>query len=373
MKMENRMPSPIRPGRDQAVLAFLLTLGICANLLELFIPAPPFLPWLKPGFANAFTMAAICLFGPLKGIEIAILRTLITGVLGGSPVTSILIGGAGGLVSAAGMGMLWVLLGKKGHLSLVGLGIFGAFLHTLAQLFVVYFLFVRNVYIFWQVPLLGPAAILSGFLTGGIAILTVNTVGAATPRPGPPPADAEGGGGNSHYLRILALIIGSSALFFIHTAAVQALFSALFFSALAIRKDQRGLKILLRSTPLLLLTFLINALTQPGRFTGALPFITYEGLDTGLYLVLRFSNLAGLSLLLIHRQDFIALLGRIAKKVPALSSFAETGIRGINGIPVTVKILGEFYSSSRAKGFFPRLAYLKNNFPTALGKILEET
>jgi uncharacterized membrane protein len=359
------------PVNRNAVLAFLLSLGVCANILELFIPSIPFLPWLKPGLANAFTLSAIYLYGPLYGIQLAVLRSLIAGIFSGVPVSSLLIGGTGGVVSSGCMGLLYLMLKGTGVLSPLGLGMFGAFIHTITQLGVVHFLFVKNTYIFWQIPVIGPIAVATGAFTGLIAIQVINFIIEKGGRIGgtfeKPDIDLTPG----PVLKFFILIGGSVFLFLVNSIHYQGIMLLLLILINIFLKQHGRLLIILRFIPLLLLTLLLNAFTTPGFYVQGFPLITYAGLTKGILLIFRLMNLICLSLVLVNKKDLISLLLWMERFIPGLSSPVEVGIRAVNGIPATVAVLKDFYFKAPVKGIFSRLGYLRQGLSNALLDILK--
>lgn len=356
--------------QNEALMAFLLTLGVCANLLEFLLPAPPFLPWLKPGFANAFTMAAIVFGGPVAGVQLALLRSLIAAAMSGLPLTSLCLSGAGGLVSAAVMGSLWQALGKRGWLSLLGLGMAGAFTHTLTQLGVIYLLFVKNGYVFWQLPVLGPMAVVTGSLTGLLAHATVRFIRThenALNNESPPIIPAGHAGRSLAKLGFLFLL--SIAIFLIHGLVWQAVMAPLLLVLLGTRR-RRMVAVLLRFLPLLLLTFLINAFTEPGRLVPLFPWVTFDGLEKGAFLLLRLVNLIALSLNLFQLDDLTALLGFAEKRFPASGPWARVAIRGIAGIPATTTAFHDALKDA-PEGLGKRVRHVWTVFPGTLEKLLK--
>lgn len=355
------------------LLSLLLALAVCANILELFLPSVPFLPWLKPGLANAFTLAAILLAGPGAGLAVALLRSLISGVISGVPATSLLIGGSGGLVSALGMGALFAISGKRGVFSPIGLAVAGAFLHNLTQLAVVYLLFVRNAYVFWQLPLLGPVAVVTGIVTGLLAAVTADFVSRREALIRPPNLPAgPAGPALPAALKMLLLILAGAAVFAIPSLPVQALFSTSAVTALFLTGRKSRAILLLRFLPLLILTLVLNALTLPGHYVAAIPFLTKEGLSTGAFYALRTINLIGISFFLFTQADLIALLTAMGKRLRVTALLAEVGISAIRLLPSVTAILKDFYLKAPSNGLFSRLGYLRQGFGKAMEDIIRK-
>ncbi|MFP4163215.1 MAG: Gx transporter family protein [Chitinispirillaceae bacterium] len=153
-------------GISRKVVWFLLAISI--NALELALPRLPFLPWLKPGFANVITILWITRYGFTDALLYSILRVWISGFYFGFSLLTLALGLSGGILATTAMSLLWKLLGKK-HIGTIGLGIAGALFHNIGQLLVVYVAMARNTRIFYQLPFMLGAALVFGAIVGGVA------------------------------------------------------------------------------------------------------------------------------------------------------------------------------------------------------------
>lgn len=143
---------------------FLLAVGL--NGIELFIPRIPFFPWLKPGLANIITIIWIIRYGTIDALLFTILRSWISGFYFGFSLITMILSFSGGIAATCAVGIAWSLLGKKGILGSVGLAIAGASVHNAGQLLAVYFLFMKNDSIFYQIPFMMIASLVFGGVTG---------------------------------------------------------------------------------------------------------------------------------------------------------------------------------------------------------------
>ncbi|MBD3421534.1 MAG: hypothetical protein GF398_15555 [Chitinivibrionales bacterium] len=160
---------------DISLKATLLIAAIIINALEFFLPRIPFLPWLKPGLANCITVAWIIRFGALDALLLTMLRVWTVGFYFGFSFITMALGLTGGLLATLVMGAVWNLLGTRGMIGTVGLGIIGAACHNCGQLGMVYILMATNFYLLYQIPFMFVASILFGGLVGIIApyLLTI--------------------------------------------------------------------------------------------------------------------------------------------------------------------------------------------------------
>lgn len=143
---------------------FLLAVGL--NGIELFIPRIPFFPWLKPGLANIITIIWIIRYGTIDALLFTILRSWISGFYFGFSLITMILSLSGGIAATFTVGVAWSLLGKRGILGSVGLAIAGASVHNAGQLLAVYFLFMKNDSIFYQIPFMMVASLVFGGVTG---------------------------------------------------------------------------------------------------------------------------------------------------------------------------------------------------------------
>jgi uncharacterized membrane protein len=148
----------------------LLLLAVGLNGIELIIPRIPFFPWFKPGFANIVTIIWIIRYGTLDAVLFTILRSWISGFYFGFSLITMTLSLSGGIVATLAVGVAWSILGKRGILGTFGLAILGACVHNAGQLLVVYFLFMKNDSIFYQIPFMMIASIVFGGITGLLVI-----------------------------------------------------------------------------------------------------------------------------------------------------------------------------------------------------------
>ncbi len=315
-------------------IAFLLTMAIAANILELLVPVPPFLPWLKPGFANAFTLSAIHFYGFGGGATVTILRTIIAGFITGQPITSVVIGGSGGIAATIIMAFLHQMLFNRGLVSLIGVSIAGAFTHSTIQIAVVNFIFVQNELILWQYPLLGPASIVTGTITALIANGVIAQIRAI-------PLSANFSmhvtGRNSNpvpFFRLFTVCV-LSCLFLVSDKLLINMAAAIAMALFLLFMRRERLKYaILRVLPLITVTILVNMITESGRYViPAVPLFTYEGISKGFMLAMRLVNIVFASALFINSSDVESILLSIRKKIPFLYSFSRTGELAIQVLP----------------------------------------
>ncbi len=167
-------PSPA-PGARLAALA------ACAGALQVaesLLPHP--LPGVRLGLANVFTLVTIVELGCGSGLQLAVLRTLVSSLVLGtflSPAFVLSLGG--GVASAAVMSAVYLLARRLPGLGIIGVSVAGAAAHTLAQVALVYLLFIRSGAVLRLLPWLVVFAVGAGLLTGFVAAHALGRIARA--------------------------------------------------------------------------------------------------------------------------------------------------------------------------------------------------
>jgi heptaprenyl diphosphate synthase len=148
--------------------AIWLLAAVALNAVELAIPRLPFLPWLKPGFANIITVLWIMKYGFGDALLYTALRVWISGFYFGFSLFTLSLSLSGGLLSTAAMFLIWITLGRRGLTGTVGMAIVGALFHNIGQLGVIYLMMSRNIGVLGQIPFMLCAAVVFGGLVGAL-------------------------------------------------------------------------------------------------------------------------------------------------------------------------------------------------------------
>lgn len=158
------------------------------QVAESLFPHP--LPGVRLGLANIITVIALTRLGPSKAVRLAVLRTLVSSMLLGTFLTpSFVLSFFGAVVSALVMVGLYQFSGRgRLSFSLLGVSVGGAVSHMLAQVLLVYLLFIRSPGVLWLWPWLVITAVLAGGLTGLVALQALRRLRSARL---PMPARAE--------------------------------------------------------------------------------------------------------------------------------------------------------------------------------------
>ena len=151
------------------MFAMLLALGVTLWVLEALLPPPLPLPGAKLGLSNIVVLLTMLLLGRREGVYLAILRSLLGSIVGGTFLSvGFFLSCGGAVASALAMALSLHLLGRA--FSLIGISIIGALVHNVTQLFLVYYLFVRQPGLLYYLPFLLMAGLISGAVTGALLI-----------------------------------------------------------------------------------------------------------------------------------------------------------------------------------------------------------
>jgi heptaprenyl diphosphate synthase len=170
----SRRSSAFIGGSDNVVrLSILVACASVLQVAESLLPHP--VPGVRLGLANIITVVAMVYIGPGSAVELAVLRTLVSSMVLGTFLTpTFILSFSGGVVSALVMVLLYRLSGRGPFsFGLIGISVGGSVSHIATQVALVYFLFIRTSGVLWLWPWLGLSAVVTGVLTGMIAVQAV--------------------------------------------------------------------------------------------------------------------------------------------------------------------------------------------------------
>lgn len=148
-------------------MGLILSFALILSYIETLIPFSFGIPGIKLGLANVAVLMCICLLGYKEALGLALLKVLLTGLLFGN-FSMMLYSLSGALCSYVVMAlMIW---SGKFHTPVIS-GVGGVF-HNLGQLLVAYFV-IETYGIWYYMPVLILAGLLTGVLTGCVASLVM--------------------------------------------------------------------------------------------------------------------------------------------------------------------------------------------------------
>ena len=151
-------------------IALLAAYAVGLHSIEALIPTP--VPWLRLGLANIITLVTLYLYGLRGGMTVTLTRVFIRSLLAGTflgPAFIMSLGG--GVVSTF---IMWALISIfKKLLGPISISILGAIAHNITQLFLAYFLFVKQIE---AILLVSPIILFFGIITGVINGIATNLI-----------------------------------------------------------------------------------------------------------------------------------------------------------------------------------------------------
>jgi heptaprenyl diphosphate synthase len=155
----------VESSKRNVMLANFVAFSMVLSIVEWFIPLNFVIPGVKLGLANIVIIVAIH-FLPFKDVLLIILLRAFMTLLISANIVMLLFSLAGGVLSGTAMYVLLKL--GRGHFSIIGMSILGAFVHNISQITVAMFL-VGDSSVFLLLPILGTASLIAGFFTGVLA------------------------------------------------------------------------------------------------------------------------------------------------------------------------------------------------------------
>ena len=146
--------------KKTAYMGLFAAVAIIFGYVETLLPDFAGIPGIKLGLANLITVILLYFFGWREAAVVSFIRILVIGFMFGN-LFSILFSLAG-----AGLSLLvMVLLKKNGGFSVAGVSIAGGVTHNIGQILIAVCV-VENVNLFYYLPVLLIAGLLTGLLIG---------------------------------------------------------------------------------------------------------------------------------------------------------------------------------------------------------------
>ncbi len=146
------------------LLALLVAMASAVHVLESRFPLPVPVPGVKLGLANIVSLLAIVILGWQDAVYIAVTRVTIGSLFGGSLLGPAFVMSLGGALVSIFI-MAYIRRSYQKVFSLVGVSLFGAAAHNLAQVVLAAAL-VNSSGLLWYLPYLLLFAVPTGLCTG---------------------------------------------------------------------------------------------------------------------------------------------------------------------------------------------------------------
>lgn len=157
----------VRSGaRTMTRLALLSAVGLILFVFEAYIPRP--LPWMKLGLGNVATLLGLFWYGIRGAMAVTLVRLFLGPLLLGTLLTpAFLLSAGGGLASLCMMAVVYRYGGSA--FSVIGVSVWGALAHNMAQLLLAYVVLIGKGQVVVLMPMLVLSSVVMGVLTGVLA------------------------------------------------------------------------------------------------------------------------------------------------------------------------------------------------------------
>ncbi len=154
-----------------AVTALLAALSLVMFIVENQFP-PLFVPGAKMGLANIFSLAALILYGPVEGLAVVAVRTVLGSLFAGN-ISMLLYSLTGGVAAMAVSAVLVYIVYPR--VSLMAVSIAAAVVHNIVQN-LVYVAITDTSLMLAYMPYLALIGVLSGAIVGAVVLIIFKKV-----------------------------------------------------------------------------------------------------------------------------------------------------------------------------------------------------
>ena len=143
-------------------LSLLVSIGLALSVLESAIPLPITVPGAKLGLSNMVILVTVVIFGFKEALTVGILKSIVLVLVTGN-VSSFFYSFSGAIFSCVVMFIVYKYL--MNIFSLIGVSVFGAVAHNIAQVSVAS-LMMSNSKIYSYLPILLLMSLFTGYFVG---------------------------------------------------------------------------------------------------------------------------------------------------------------------------------------------------------------
>lgn len=326
-----------------SIKALWILTAISLSALEMLLPRLPLFPWLKPGLANIITIMWIIRYGTRDAVLFSFIRSWIISFYFGFSFTSFLLSTTGGIFSSLMMGIAWSVSGKRNIFGTIGIGMIGAIAHNTGQISIIYLTMARNSFIFYQLPLMCAASIISGAIVGSAVPFFTRLLSLEKPIRLTASVYMQNNYHNTtdvknvlpgiliFFFCIYIIIIRNSS--FLVFSAIAVSIAVQIITGFSIKKFLHPLKF----WPLFLFIAIAYMLFSFGTRIHGLPLITIEGLNETTLQFLKLWIWLEASLLLTHFRFHIFFFSMLTKLFPSAGTIFRAGLIALEYFPEMVQ------------------------------------
>lgn len=300
---------------NRKIVRFVL-LAMTLQVLESYFPHP--VAGVRLGLANFVSLLAVVYFGLNMALKVSILRTICASLFLGTFLSvSFILSFTAALVSSFVMWMVYKIFSKLKFikLSVLSISIFGAVAHNFTQIFVVYLFFIRERQIFYLVPILIISGVITGTITGVIALSVIKKMDIEKFLSSEKEIVYTGNiSTHTNFVKVILATIFLILFFIVNTLSWLVFIFVVLFLLTCLIVSRHTLFINIRRILwLLLCSFFIPLIfNRTGKVLLDLGFrfLTYEGVKLSLIYSLRIVNITLFSMLItqLYTKEELAML-----------------------------------------------------------------
>lgn len=322
----------------------LLLLATALNGIEFFLPRIPMFPWLKPGTANIITIVWLIRYGYREALLLSVLRIWIVSFYFGFSFITFSLAVSGSIFSCSVMYFLHKTL--KYRLGMIGLALTGAVFHNMGQLLVVYFLMANNIHIFYQIPFMNVAAVISGVLVGVLASYLLkysppHYIGKKKLLSEKSPPLKRSQILLSSFLLLLCVSLVLISSHYVLTG-IALLITAVAFIVTSFSFTQLFLPIT-RFWAFFLFIGIFHLFLSYGKIVPSIPIMTYEGIDKTITQWLRLWTWLQTTALFIHLQFHTSIITLLSRYLPRYRNTLTAALLTTEYFPDVINLVKQQY------------------------------
>ena len=153
------------------LIGVLTASAIVIAIAESFIPSV-FIPGIKLGLANIVILITLYELGIREATFINLIRVVIVSLVRGTFLSMGFLMSLTGAILSLGVMILFYLLIKR--FSIIAVSVIGSLFHVTGQILIA-MIYLDTVYIFYYLPFIALAAIITGVIVGIVAHLVIKT------------------------------------------------------------------------------------------------------------------------------------------------------------------------------------------------------
>ena len=162
---------PLAKAKKVVLFSFFLSVAVVINIVEFFLPRP--LPYVKLGLSNLLVILTLVYFNGGSAFFLAVMKSILASLILGYFMSITFYLSLGGTIASSLVMWFWYRI-SKGRVSLYFISIWGAVIHGIVQIWIIFTFFLKNSIIFVNLAPLLISSIVTGVFNGWMSNLLIN-------------------------------------------------------------------------------------------------------------------------------------------------------------------------------------------------------